>query len=583
MLQGAEQPRAPVSWIGCSSEGLMDNIITNAGAWLLLAILALFGAALAADAGFAVHMGIMAIAALAASFLTISKGDFNALPGRLAGPAALQSRYYDDVIRWGVIATVFWGVVGFLVGVVIALQLPFPALNLNNEFTTFGRLRPLHTSAVIFAFGGNALLATSFYVVQRTCRARLFAPKLANFVFWGYQLFIVLAATGYVLGITEGKEYAEPEWYIDLWLTIVWVCYLVVFVGTIVKRSEPHIYVANWFYLSFIITIAMLHIVNNLSMPVSLLGSKSYAAFAGVQDALTQWWYGHNAVGFFLTAGFLGMMYYFVPKQAERPVYSYRLSIIHFWSLIFLYIWAGPHHLHYTALPDWAQTLGMVFSVMLWMPSWGGMINGLMTLNGAWDKIRTDPIIRMMVFALAFYGMATFEGPMMSIKSVNSLSHYTEWTIGHVHSGALGWNGMITFSAIYYMAPRLWGRERLYSLRMVNWHFWLATLGIVLYASSMWVAGITQGLMWREYGEDGYLVYAFAEVVSAMKPYYVIRMVGGLFYLTGSLVMAWNIFKTIKGELRQEAPMTDAAFDPEADRPVVRAPAAGTPQPAPAE
>jgi cytochrome c oxidase cbb3-type subunit 1 len=561
----------------------MDNITTNAGAWLVLAILALFGAALAVDAGFAVHMGIMAVAALAASFLTMAKGDFNALPGRLAGPSALQSRYYDDVIRWGVIATVFWGVVGFLVGVVIALQLPFPALNLNSEFTTFGRLRPLHTSAVIFAFGGNALLATSFYVVQRTCRARLFAPKLANFVFWGYQLFIVLAATGYVLGITEGKEYAEPEWYVDLWLTIVWVCYLVVFVGTLVKRSEPHIYVANWFYLSFIITIAMLHIVNNLSMPVSLLGSKSYAAFAGVQDALTQWWYGHNAVGFFLTAGFLGMMYYFVPKQAERPVYSYRLSIIHFWSLIFLYIWAGPHHLHYTALPDWAQTLGMVFSVMLWMPSWGGMINGLMTLNGAWDKIRTDPIIRMMVFALAFYGMATFEGPMMSIKSVNSLSHYTEWTIGHVHSGALGWNGMITFSAIYYMAPRLWGRERLYSLRMVNWHFWLATLGIVLYASSMWVAGITQGLMWREYGEDGYLVYAFAEVVSAMKPYYVIRMVGGLFYLTGSLVMAWNIYKTIKGELRQEAPMTDAAYDPEADRPVVRAPAAAAPQPAPAE
>jgi len=583
MWQGAGQPRAPISWNGCSSEGLMDNIITNAGAWLVLAILALFGAALAVDAGFAVHMGIMAVAALAASFLTMAKGDFNALPGRFAGPAALQSRYYDDVIRWGVIATVFWGVVGFLVGVVIALQLPFPALNLNNEFTTFGRLRPLHTSAVIFAFGGNALLATSFYVVQRTCRARLFAPKLANFVFWGYQLFIVLAATGYILGITEGKEYAEPEWYVDLWLTLVWVCYLVVFVGTLVKRSEPHIYVANWFYLAFIITIAMLHIVNNLSMPVSLLGSKSYAAFAGVQDALTQWWYGHNAVGFFLTAGFLGMMYYFVPKQAERPVYSYRLSIIHFWSLIFLYIWAGPHHLHYTALPDWAQTLGMVFSVMLWMPSWGGMINGLMTLNGAWDKIRTDPIIRMMVFALAFYGMATFEGPMMSIKSVNSLSHYTEWTIGHVHSGALGWNGMITFSAVYYMAPRLWGRERLYSLRMVNWHFWLATLGIVLYASSMWVAGITQGLMWREYGEDGYLVYAFAEVVSAMKPYYVIRMVGGLFYLAGSLVMAWNVYKTIKGDLREEAPMSDAAYDPEADRPIVRAPAAAAPQPAPAE
>ncbi|MBA4083191.1 MAG: cytochrome-c oxidase, cbb3-type subunit I, partial [Erythrobacter sp.] len=359
-----------------------------------------------------------------------------------------------------------------------------------------------------------------------------------------------------------------PEWYVDLWLTVVWLAYLAVFVGTILNRREPHIYVANWFYLAFIITIAMLHVVNNLALPVSPLGAKSYSAFSGVQDALTQWWYGHNAVGFFLTAGFLAMMYYFVPKQANRPVYSYRLSIIHFWSLIFLYIWAGPHHLHYTALPDWAQTLGMVFSVMLWMPSWGGMINGLMTLNGAWDKVRTDPIIRMMVLALAFYGMSTFEGPLMSIKAVNSLSHYTDWTIGHVHSGALGWNGMITFACVYYLVPRLWNRERLYSLRMINWHFWLATLGIVFYASSMWVAGITQGLMWREYGADGYLVNSFVDTVEALHPMYILRAVGGLMYLSGAIIMAFNIAMTIAGKLREEAAMGETAHDETADRPL---------------
>ena len=471
------------------------------------------------------------------------------------------------------IATVFWAIVGFFAGLFIALQLPFPELNLGSEYTTFGRLRPLHTSAVIFAFGGNALIATSFYVVQRTCRARLAFPGLARFVFWGYQLFIVLAASGYVLGVTQSREYAEPEWYVDLWLTVVWVAYLVVFVGTLLRRTEPHIYVANWFYLSFIITIAMLHIVNNLAVPVSFLGSRSYSAFAGVQDALVQWWYGHNAVAFFLTVPFLAMMYYFVPKQAERPIYSYRLSILHFWSLIFLYIWAGPHHLHYTALPDWAQTLGMVFSVILWMPSWGGMINGLMTLNGAWDKIRTDPIIRMMVMALAFYGMATFEGPMLSIKAVNSLSHYTDWTIGHVHAGALGWNGMITFAAVYYLMPRLWQRERLYSLRMVNWHFWLATVGIVFYASAMWVAGVTQGLMWREYGADGYLVNSFVETVAALKPMYLMRAFGGVLYLAGAVLMVINVWLTIAGRQRAEKPMHDAAYDPQADRPIVAVPA----------
>ena len=551
----------------------MDGLVTRAGGWLVLTLLALVMAALAVDAPFAVHMVIVALACLAMLWATVSRADYGALARGILKMPADQGVYDDDPIRWGVIATLFWGIAGMAAGLYIALQLAFPALNLDLEYTTFGRLRPLHTSAVIFAFGGNALIATSFYVVQRTCRARLAFPTLARFVFWGYQLFIVLAATGYLMGVTGAKEYAEPEWYVDLWLTVVWVAYLVVFVGTIVKRREPHIYVANWFYLSFIITIAMLHIVNNLALPASLLGSKSYAAFAGVQDALTQWWYGHNAVGFFLTAGFLAMMYYFVPKQAERPVYSYRLSIIHFWSLIFLYIWAGPHHLHYTALPDWAQTLGMVFSVILWMPSWGGMINGLMTLNGAWDKIRTDPIIRMMVMALAFYGMSTFEGPMMSIKWVNSMSHYTDWTIGHVHSGALGWNGMITFACVYYLVPRLWGRQRLYSLRMVNWHFWLATVGIVFYAASMWVAGIMQGLMWREYGADGYLVYSFAESVAAMHPMYLIRAAGGAMYLAGFLIMIVNVWATLAGRVRTEKPMTETPYNAAADRPLTPVPA----------
>jgi len=552
----------------------MNQILIRAGTWFFILLLALAGYAMAADWGFAAHMAIIGLAALVGVWVTVSKADYGAIARGILKSPPDDGRYYDDVIRWGVIATVFWGLVGMLAGLYIALELVYPALNFS-EYINFGRLRPVHTSGVIFAFGGNALIATSFYVVQRTCRARLFMPALARFVFWGYQMFIVLAASGYLMGITESREYAEPEWYVDIWLTIVWVAYAAVFIGTIVKRNEPHIYVANWFYLSFIITISVLHIVNNISIPPSIFGSKSYSAFSGVQDALVQWWYGHNAVGFFLTAGFLGMMYYFVPKQAERPVYSYRLSIIHFWALIFLYIWAGPHHLHYTALPDWAQTLGMVFSIMLWMPSWGGMINGLMTLNGAWDKVRTDPIIRMMVAALAFYGMSTFEGPMLSVKSVNSLSHYTDWTIGHVHSGALGWNGMITFSALYYLTPRLWKRERLYSLRLVNWHFWLATIGIVFYAASMWVAGIMQGLMWREYGADGYLVYSFADSIAAVKPMYMMRAFGGLLYLSGMVVLAYNITMTIRGKLRIEAPLRDAAYDPAKDHPILP-----TPQPA---
>ncbi len=517
----------------------------------VIAVLAALASSMAHDIAYQVHaLIIMAISIVMFIWVLRSTGEARA-------PDMGDSGYDDGVIRAGVIATAFWGVTGFLVGTFIALQLAFPALNFDwgQPYTNFGRLRPLHTSAVIFAFGGNALIATSFYVVQRTSAARLFGGSLAWFVFWGYQLFIVLAATGYLLGATQSKEYAEPEWYVDIWLTLVWVSYLAVFLGTIFKRKERHIYVANWFYLSFIVTVAMLHIVNNLSIPVSLYGSKSVQVFAGVQDAMTQWWYGHNAVGFFLTAGFLGMMYYFVPKQAERPIFSYKLSIIHFWALIFLYIWAGPHHLHYTALPDWAATLGMVFSIILWMPSWGGMINGLMTLQGAWDKLRTDPIMRMFVLSLAFYGMSTFEGPMMSIRAVNSLSHYTDWTIGHVHSGALGWNGMITFGALYFLVPRLWGRASMHSMAAINWHFWLATIGIVLYASSMWVTGIMEGLMWREVDDQGFLVNAFADTVAAKFPMYVVRATGGLLYLGGALLMCWNIWKTISAGKPANAPL----------------------------
>ncbi len=475
--------------------------------------------------------------------MSVITADYRAVPA----PRSTAVVFEDAVIRAFTIATIFWGVVGFAAGVYIALELAFPALNFGLEFLSFGRLRPVHTSAAIFAFGGNALIGTSLYVVQRTCRARLVgAPVLPWFVFWGYQFFIVMAALGYVLGITQGREYAEPEWYVDLWLTVVWVVYLAIFVGTIMRRQEPHIYVANWFYLAFIITVAMLHIVNNLAVPVSWFGAKSYSAASGVQDAMIQWWYGHNAVGFFLTAGFLGIMYYFIPKRANRPVYSYRLSIVHFWALIFLYIWAGPHHLHYTALPDWAQTLGMVFSVMLWMPSWGGMINGIMTLSGAWDKLRTDPGLRFSVTAVGFYGMSTFEGPVMSIRQVNALSHYTDWTIGHVHSGTLGWVSFIVFGALYYLVPALWKKKDVYSVRAVSWHYWIATIGIVLYITSMWVSGIMQGLMWRAYDANGFLQYSFIETVAAMHPFYIIRMLGGVCFLAGALVMVWNLWMTAR-------------------------------------
>jgi len=450
--------------------------------------------------------------------------------------------YNDKVVRQFAVMTVVWAIVGMLVGVLIAAQLIWPDLLGGIPWLSYGRLRPLHTNAVIFAFGGSALFATSYYCVQRTCQVRLFSDKLAAFTFWGWTTVIVAAAITLPLGITQSKEYAELEWPIDLLITAVWVSYGIVFFGTIVKRRIPHIYVANWFFAAFIITIAILHIFNNLALPVS--PTKSYIVYTGAVDAMVQWWYGHNAVGFFLTAGFLGMMYYFIPRQANRPIYSYRLSVVHFWALISTYMWAGPHHLQFTALPDWAQSLGMVFSIVLLAPSWGGMINGIMTLSGAWEKLRDDPIIKFMIVSLSFYGMSTFEGPMMSIKTVNSLSHYTDWTIGHVHSGALGWVAMISLGCIYSLTPRLLGLQAMYSTRAINTHFWVHTIGVVFYIAAMWIAGVMQGLMWREVNDDGTLTYTFVEALKATYPYYVVRLAGGLLVLAGAFIMAWNMWKT---------------------------------------
>jgi cytochrome c oxidase cbb3-type subunit 1 len=452
--------------------------------------------------------------------------------------------YSDTVVRLFALAAVLWGVVGMLVGVIIAAQLAWPELNLGIPWLSYGRLRPLHTNAVIFAFGGCVLFATAYHVAQRTCQTRLFLPGLAMFTFVGWQLVIVLAAITLPLGLTSGKEYAELEWPIDLLIAVVWVAFAIVFFGTIGTRKVRHIYVANWFFGAFILAVALLHIVNSAAVPASL--TKSYSAYAGVQDAMIQWWYGHNAVGFFLTAGFLGMMYYYIPKQAERPVYSYRLSIVHFWALIFTYMWAGPHHLHYTALPDWAQSIGMLFSLILLAPSWGGMINGIMTLSGAWHKLRDDPILKFLIVSLSFYGMSTFEGPMMSIKTVNALSHYTDWTVGHVHSGALGWVGLISMGCLYHLIPRLYGKKAMHSVKAIELHFWIATIGIVLYIAAMWIAGVMQGLMWRATNPDGTLVYTFVESVKATYPYYVIRLLGGLLYLGGMLIMAWNVIMTVK-------------------------------------
>jgi cytochrome c oxidase cbb3-type subunit 1 len=454
-----------------------------------------------------------------------------------------ETMTYDyTVVRQFAIMTIVLGIVGMLIGVFIASQMAWPVLNFDTPWLSFGRLRPLHTNAVVFGFGGSALFATSYYVVQRTCHVRLFAPMLAKFTFWGWMLVILSAVITLPMGITSTKEYAELEWPIDILIAVVWISYAVVFFGTIAKRRVKHIYVANWFFGSFILTVAMLHIVNSAVIPVSLF--KSYSAYAGVQDAMVQWWYGHNAVGFFLTAGFLGIMYYFIPKQAERPVYSYRLSVVHFWALSFTYIWAGPHHLHYTALPDWTQSLGMAFSLILLAPSWGGMINGIMTLSGAWEKLRSDPILKFLIVSVSFYGMSTFEGPMMAIKTVNALSHYTDWTIGHVHSGALGWVAMVSIGSMYFLIPKLFDTE-IYSTKLIETHFWIATVGIVLYITSMWISGIMQGLMWRAINNDGTLTYSFVESVQAMHPFYIVRAGGGLLFLMGMLIMAYNITKTI--------------------------------------
>jgi cytochrome c oxidase cbb3-type subunit 1 len=468
------------------------------------------------------------------------------------GASAVDAQYNYDIVKKFAIMAMIWGVLGMIAGTYIAAELAFPFLNFDTPQITFGRLRPVHTTLVIFGFGGSALFATSYYVVQRTSQARLYSDFMANLTFWGWQLSVLLGAIGYVNGYTQGREYAEFVWPIDLLIAVTWVIYFIVYVQTLRRRSQPHIYVANWFYMAFILATAILHIFNNLAVPVSLFSLQSYSAFSGVQDAMTQWWYGHNAVGFFLTAAFLGMMYYFVPKQAGRPVYSYRLSIVHFWSLSFLYMWVGAHHLHWTALPDWTSSLAATFSILLLMPSWGGMINGIMTLSGAWDKLRTDPIMLFLITALAFYGMSTFEGPMMSLKSVNALSHYTDWTVGHVHSGALGWVAMVSFGSFYHMIPRLYDTE-LWSKKLVYVHFWLATIGIVLYITAMWVSGIGQGLMLRAFDDYGNLAYTFIETVTFMHLPLATRMIGGIFFVSGILTMAFNIYMTIRTAKKEQA------------------------------
>ncbi|WP_027256531.1 MULTISPECIES: cytochrome-c oxidase, cbb3-type subunit I [Leisingera] len=472
------------------------------------------------------------------------------------GPAGVPMAYNDKVIRFGVIAALIWGIIGFAVGDILAWQLAIPSLNGDMSWSNFGRLRPVHTSGVIFGFGGNALIATSFYVVQRTSRARLASETLPWLVFWGYNLFLVVAASGYPLGITQSKEYAEPEWYADLLLLVVWVGYLTLYLRTLARRAEPHIYVANWYYLGFIVVIAMLHTVNNLSVPVSIAYPKSYSLFAGTQDAMTQWWYGHNAVGFLLTAGFLGMLYYFLPKAVNRPVYSYRMSIVGFWGITFLYLWAGSHHLHYTALPDWVQYLGMTMSIILLVPSWASVFNGILTINGAWDKVRTDPAVRFMMVAILFYGLSTFEGSFMAIRPVNSLSHYTDWTVGHVHAGALGWVAFITFGAMYKMVPWVWKRDGVYSLKLEAWHFWLALSGTLIYVGAMWNSGITQSLMWQTYDADGAFLYSFLDSVIEMHPYYAARAVGGLLYLIGACIGAYNIYMTVSGPRKTQVQQT---------------------------
>ncbi|MDX1700358.1 MAG: cytochrome-c oxidase, cbb3-type subunit I [Melioribacteraceae bacterium] len=452
--------------------------------------------------------------------------------------------YDNQIVKLFLIATVVWGIVGLLVGLLIALQLYIPELNFGLSYTTFGRLRPLHTNAAIFAFIGNAIFTGVYHSLQRISKARMYSDILSRINFWGWQLIIVLAAVTLVSGITTSKEYAELEWPIDILIAVVWVVFGVNMIGTIIKRREKHIYVAAWFYISTFVTVAVLHIGNSIEIPVTFL--KSYPVYAGVQDALVQWWYGHNAVAFFLTTPFLGLMYYYLPKAANRPIFSYKLSILHFWTLIFIYIWAGPHHLLYSAVPNWAQSLGTVFSIMLWMPSWGGMLNGLLTLRGAWDRVRDNPVLKFFVVGVTAYGMSTFEGPMLSLKSVNALAHFTDWILAHVHVGTLGWNGFMTFGMLYWLAPKLWKTE-LYSKKLANAHFWIGTLGMVIWVVPMWWSGITQALMWKEFTDLGLLKYPnFLETILQIVPMYIMRSVGGLLYLIGILVASYNIYKTIK-------------------------------------
>ncbi len=512
-----------------------------------MAVLGFVMAVAGADNALGVHGAWILVAAVVGVFLMLD---------RYLDPPPNETRlseYYDDPAKAGVVFAMMWAVIGMGFGLWIASLLAWPELNFDLEWTSFGRIRPIHTTGIIFGFGGNALIATSYYVMQRTCRARLQDPLAAWFVLLGYNLFCVLATTGYAMGSTQSKEYAEPEWYTDIWLVVVWVVYFVVYLRTLARRKEPHIYVANWYYMAFILVVAMLHIVNNLAVPVSWGSDKSYSLFAGVQDALTEWWYGHNAVAFFLTSGFLGMMYYFLPVRAGRPIYSYRMSIISFWGITFMYMWVGSHHLHYTALPQWVQTLGMTFSIILLVPSWASAANALLTLNGAWHKVRDDATLRFMMVAAVFYGITTFEGSFLAIRSVNSLSHYTDWTVGHVHAGALGWVAMISFGSIYAMVPWIWKRERMYSPGLIEAHFWLALAGTVVYVVAMWNSGIIQGLMWRTYNDSGTLTYSFVESLVAMHPYYIARAFGGLLFLTGALLGCLNIYLTVT-----RLPLTEA-------------------------
>lgn len=510
---------------------------------IALAFLGLVLVANSRDGLLDVHGWVILAVGLIAAFA--SAGAMAERPPSTARLAKLRNSYYDLPTKAGIVLSVIWALYGFFVGDWAAWQLAYPDLNLDLPWTNFGRLRPTHTTSVIFGFGGNALIATSFHVVQRTSRARLPDSLSPWVVVVGYNLFCFLAVSGYLIGITQSKEYAEPEWYTDILLTVVWIHYLILYLRTLARRAEPHIYVANWYYLAFILVVALLHVVNSLAVPVSFGHAKSYSLFAGVQDAMVQWWYGHNAVAFFLTSGFLGMMYYFLPVKAQRPIYSYRTSIISFWGITFLYMWAGSHHLEYTALPDWVQTLGVTFSLMLLVPSWASAGNALLTLNGAWRKVRDDATLRFMMIAAAFYGLSTFEGSFMAIHQVNSLSHYTDWTVGHVHAGAMGWVAFITFGAIYTLVPWLWKRPAMHSKRLVEVHFWLALIGTLIYVMAMWNSGIIQGLMWRTYDAFGGLKYTFLETLVAMHPYYVARAIGGLFFLIGGMVGAYNIYRTI--------------------------------------